>query len=179
MIIQHIFSKNSCRRIKLRVSVREAFFHQSDFYLGRTLFINPASTYTVFFSLIQVLLNKSRIYAVLFSSLQFLVIQYCFHHSASVYTTYSFHNSSFYLYIIVFITPKKIFSSLHLLFIQCSFHSSSLYVYSILFINPASIYTVFFSSILCLYQLRIIFNKSHFCGHKFSSFPLLFTQRII
>ena len=44
----------------------------------------------------------------------------------------------------------------------------------------ASIYTVFFSSIQRLFQLRIIIHKFHFywCKPLFSSFQILFIQRV-
>ena len=59
MVIQHIFRKNSCTRIQLLVSVKVALFHHSNFYLYSTLFASPASIYTVFFSLVLLLLIKS------------------------------------------------------------------------------------------------------------------------
>src|SRR6218665_2359997 len=59
MVIQHIFSKNSCMSIQLLVSVKDVpLFHHSNFYLYSILFASPASIYTVFFSLVQLLFNK-------------------------------------------------------------------------------------------------------------------------
>ena len=124
--------------------------------LVSVIFVNPTSIYAVLFSSLHLLRNKDSF----ITPLQLLFLQYSFHHSV--------------FYII------KIISSLQLLFMQYCFHHSSFCLYSILFITPASICTVFFSSIQRLFQLRVIFNKSHFCWHKqlFSSFQLLFTQRI-
>src|SRR6218665_1831395 len=96
------------------------YFHQLDFYLGGILFINSASICTVFLSIVLLLLNKDSfitptcIYAVLFSSLQLLFIQY------------SFNLSSFYLYSILFTNTAyastAFFSFIQLLFIQSYFH---------------------------------------------------------
>src|SRR6218665_3226522 len=113
MVIQHVFSKNSCMRIKLLVSVN---FHHSDFYLcsissvhlllNKASFITPASIYAVLFSSLH-LLNKASfitpasIYAVLFSSLHLLLNKASFITPASIYTV--------------------LFSSPQLLFIQNSF----------------------------------------------------------
>ena len=75
MIIQHIFNKDSCMRIKLFVSVKDALFssnrllfmqycfYHSSFYLCSIVFITPASIYTVFYSLVQLLLNKDSFIA--------------------------------------------------------------------------------------------------------------------
>jgi len=66
-------------RILLLVSVKEGLFHHSNFYLFSIPFPSPASIYTVFFSLVQLLFNKdsfitpASIYIVLFSSLQLLL----------------------------------------------------------------------------------------------------------
>jgi len=65
------------------------YFHQSDFYLGRIIFINPA-LYGILF------ITPASSYTVFFPSLQLLFIQYSFHHS------------SFYLYSILFFTPASI-----------------------------------------------------------------------
>jgi len=55
--------------------LKTLYFNQSHFYLGRILFITPAFTYTVFFVLIQLLLNKA--------SLQLLFMLYFCHHSST------------------------------------------------------------------------------------------------
>src|SRR6218665_3990174 len=95
-----------------------------------------------------IFVNPTSIYAVLFSSLHLLLNKDPVITPASIYAV--------------------LFSSPYLLFNKD------------VFITPASIYTEFFSSIQRLYfmQLRVIFNKSHFCWCKqlFSSFQLLFTQ---
>jgi len=41
--------------------LKTVYFHQSDFYLGRIPVINPASIYTAFFSLDQLLLDKDSL----------------------------------------------------------------------------------------------------------------------
>src|SRR6218665_1362725 len=113
MIIEPIFIKNSCMRIRLLVSARHTlYFHHSDFYLGRILliqvlfihfFITPASIYTVLFSSLQLLLNKdsfttpASINTVSFSSLQFLFIQCAFHQSRVYLSKRTiFNKSQFY-----------------------------------------------------------------------------------
>src|SRR6218665_294397 len=159
-------------------------FRRSDFYF--IVFITPASIYTVFLSSLHLLVNKdsfispTSIYAVFFSSLhlplitilsslQLLLIQYSFH--LSIFYLIKIISSLRLLFMQnVFINSASsyavLFSSLLLLFIQCSFHYSSFCLYSFLFQH--------------LFQLRVISNKSHFCWCKqlFSSFQLLFTQRI-
>src|SRR6218665_1885504 len=82
MVIQHIFSKNSCIRIQLFVSVKDALFHHSNFYLYSILFASLASIYIVFFSLVQLQFNKesfitpASIYVVLFLGMYRLSIRY-------------------------------------------------------------------------------------------------------
>src|SRR6218665_142885 len=82
MVIQNALSKNSCMRIQLLVSVKDTLFYHSNLYLGyiySILFASPASIYTTFFSLVQLLFNKgsvitpASIYAVFFSSFQLIV----------------------------------------------------------------------------------------------------------
>jgi len=108
------------------------YFNQFDFYLGRILFINPASIihysfHHFSFSLyIIIFITPACIYTLLFSSLQLL------------FTLFSFNHSSFYLYIICFVTPAStytVFYSLIQLLLDRDF-----------FITPACIYkpTVFF-----------------------------------
>src|SRR6218665_3552656 len=120
MVIQHIFSKNSCMRIQLLVSVKDALFHHSNFYLYSTLFTSPASIYTVFFSLVELLFNKV------------------------------FHHSHFYLANIIFITPASIYAALllliQLILLSCTAFFSSiqhlfLLAQTIIFFIPTSIYT--------------------------------------
>jgi len=77
-------------RIQPLVSVKDALFHHSQFYLYSILFASPAFIYTVFFSLVHLLFNKDSFITpasicvglVLFSSLQFPFRQYSFHHSS-------------------------------------------------------------------------------------------------
>src|SRR6218665_3252226 len=101
MVIQHIINKNSCMRIQLLVSVKDALLYHYNFYLGYTVFFSLVQLLFIqHFSLVQLLFNKgsfitpASIY-VLFSSLQVLFMQY------------SFHLSSVYLYGILFITPAS------------------------------------------------------------------------
>jgi len=54
-------ASTACMRIQLLVSVKDALFHHSNFYLYSTLFASPAFIYTVFFSLIQLLFNKESL----------------------------------------------------------------------------------------------------------------------
>jgi len=54
MIIQnYILARILARESSFLFQLKTLYFHQSDFYLERILLINPASIYTVFFSLIQ------------------------------------------------------------------------------------------------------------------------------
>ena len=84
--------------------IQTLYFHQSDFYVRRILFINSASIFTVFFPLIQLSLkhiffiSPFSIYAVLFSFIQLPFLDYSFYHS------------SFYVYSIPFITPPSIYT---------------------------------------------------------------------
>src|SRR6218665_2877476 len=92
MVIQNALSKNSCMRIQLLVSVKDTLFYHSNFYLGyiySILFASPASIYTTFFSLVQLLFKKGSVIT-----------------PASIYAVF-FHHSSFYLYSILFITPAS------------------------------------------------------------------------
>src|SRR6218665_215051 len=107
MIIQVIFSNNSCMGIQLLVSVKDSLFPSIRLLfrsLGRNLLINTASIYKVLFSRIQLLLKKdsfitpASIYAALFSFIQLPFMQYCFHHSR------------FYLCSVVFITPASVYT---------------------------------------------------------------------
>src|SRR6218665_2169563 len=105
MVIQNALSKNSCMRIQPLVSVKDTLFYHSNFYLGyiySILFASPASIYTTFFSLVQLLFNKGNtpasIYAVFFSSFQLLFVQYSFHHSSFYLGFFDFfRHISFYL----------------------------------------------------------------------------------
>src|SRR6218665_1336285 len=91
-------------RIQLLVSVKDALFSATRLLFRKIFLINPASIYTVFFSLIQFSLNRdsfitpSYIYTILLSSLQLL------------FTYYSFQNSSFYLCSSPFIYPASIYT---------------------------------------------------------------------
>ena len=105
------------------------------------------------------------IYTLLFSSLEILFMRYSFHHS------------SFYLYIIIFIlfvTPDStckhivIFSFIQLLFIKYYFYSSSYCLYSIIFNHPDSMYTVLFSV-----------NRLLFIQYSFHSSSFYFSRRIV
>jgi|SRR6218665_319969 len=104
-------------------------FHHSIFYIIKILSSLHYSFYLysfLFFSSLYLLLNKdyfitpSSIYAILFSSLHLLFMQYCFHHS------------SFCLHSILFITPASI----------CTvFFSSIQHIFKlrVILINPISI----------------------------------------
>src|SRR6218665_2175693 len=56
MVIKHIINKNSCMRIQLLVSVKDALFYHSR--LCSILLASPASIYTIVFSLVQLLFTK-------------------------------------------------------------------------------------------------------------------------
>ena len=112
------------------------YFHQADFYLGRILCINPASIYTAFFSLVQLLLNidyfitPASIDTLFLSFIKLLFIQY-------------FHHSSIYLYgninpISVGANPYFLLSNFYL---QKELVKSNAHQFNcaVIFVNPASI----------------------------------------
>src|SRR6218665_3523439 len=136
MVIQHnsLLNKNSCMRIQLLVSVKDALFHHSNSYLYSILFPSPASIYTVFFSLVQLLLKDSFVTP---ASI-YTVFLFSFINPAYIYTVFIFINPA------SFVTPASIYavllSLIELILLRYSFLQFSVYLSKELFFNKFHFY---------------------------------------